>query len=79
LTRIADPSFELMVDHIGLSIIYRVHGFPCALVRWHFHKEYELHLIVACSGKVFVGDYFGNFNAGSVFLTGAYLAHNWIS
>lgn len=78
-TRIADPSYELMDDHNGLSIIYREHGFPCPLVRWHFHKEYELHLIVASSGKVFVGDYIGNFNPASLFLTGPNLPHNWIS
>jgi AraC-like DNA-binding protein len=78
-TRVTDPSYELMDDHNGLSIIYREHGFPCPLVRWHFHKEYELHLIVASSGKVFVGDYIGNFNPGSLFLTGPNLPHNWIS
>ncbi|RMQ40895.1 Transcriptional activator MltR [Pseudomonas cichorii] len=78
-TRITDPSYELMDDHNGLSIIYREHGFPCPLVRWHFHKEYELHLIVASSGKVFIGDYIGNFNPGSLFLTGPNLPHNWIS
>ncbi len=45
--RSTDLSDELMDDHNGLSIIYRQHGVPCPLVRWHFHKEYELHLIVA--------------------------------
>jgi AraC-like DNA-binding protein len=74
-----DPSYELMDDHAGLSVIYRQHGFPCPLVRWHFHKEYELHLITASSGKVFIGDYIGNFNPGSLFLTGPNLPHNWIS
>jgi AraC-like DNA-binding protein len=77
--RITDPSYELMDDHDGCSIIYRQHGFPCPLVRWHFHKEYELHLIVASSGKVFVGDYIGNFSPRSLFLTGPNLPHNWIS
>lgn len=77
--RITDPSYELMDDHDGLSVIYRQHGFPCPLVRWHFHKEYELHLIVASSGKVFVGDYIGNFYPDSLFLTGPNLPHNWIS
>jgi len=77
--KITDPSYELMDDHEGLSIIYRQHGFPCPLVRWHFHKEYELHLLVASSGKVFVGDYIGNFHPGSLFLTGPNLPHNWIS
>lgn len=75
----SEPSYELMDDHEGLSIIYRQHGFPCPLVRWHFHKEYELHLITASSGKVFIGDYIGNFNPGSLFLTGPNLPHNWIS
>lgn len=78
-TRITDPSYELMDDHNGLSIIYRQHGFPCPLVRWHFHKEYELHLIVASAGKVFIGDYIGNFYPESLFLTGPNLPHNWIS
>lgn len=78
-TKITDPSYELMDDHNGLSIIYREHGFPCPLVRWHFHKEYELHLIVASSGKVFIGDYIGNFSPHSLFLTGPNLPHNWIS
>ena len=68
-----------MDDHNGLSIIYRQHGFPCPLVRWHFHKEYELHLIIASSGKVFVGDYIGNFYPETLFLTGPNLPHNWIS
>ena len=77
--RAKDPSYELMDDHNGLSIIYRQHGFPCPLVRWHFHKEYELHLIVASSGKVFVGDYIGNFYPETLFLTGPNLPHNWIS
>ena len=77
--RATDPSYELMDDHNGLSIIYRQHGFPCPLVRWHFHKEYELHLIVASSGKVFVGDYIGNFYPETLFLTGPNLPHNWIS
>ncbi|MBU3056185.1 helix-turn-helix domain-containing protein [Pseudomonas indica] len=78
-SRITDPSYELMDDHNGKSLIYREHGFPCPLVRWHNHKEYELHLIVASSGKVFIGDYIGNFGPDTLFLTGPHLPHNWIS
>ncbi|MEW6704120.1 MAG: AraC family transcriptional regulator [Pseudomonadota bacterium] len=55
------------------------HGFPNPLVRWHYHEEYELHLIVATSGKVFVGDYIGHFGPGHLVLTGPRLPHNWIS
>ena len=55
------------------------HGFPNPLVRWHCHEEYELHLIVATSGKVVVGDYIGHFGPGHLVLTGPRLPHNWIS
>jgi AraC-like DNA-binding protein len=55
------------------------HGFPNPLVRWHYHEEYELHLIVQSRGKVFVGDYIGHFDPGHLVLTGPRLPHNWIS
>lgn len=58
---------------------YLEHGFPNPLVRWHYHEEYELHLIVATRGKVFVGDYIGQFGPGHLVLTGPRLPHNWIS
>ena len=55
------------------------HGFPNPLVRWHYHEEYELHLITQTHGKVFVGDYIGHFEPGHLVLTGPRLPHNWIS
>ena len=55
------------------------HGFPNQLVRWHYHEEYELHLILQTRGKVFVGDYIGYFEPGHLVLTGPRLPHNWIS
>ena len=55
------------------------HGAPHPLIRWHHHKEYELHLITASSGKMFVGDYIGEFQTGNLVLTGPYLPHNWVS
>lgn len=55
------------------------HGFPTPLARWHYHDEYELHLITSTSGKVFVGDWIGPFQAGHLVLTGPKLPHNWVS
>ncbi|MBU1361137.1 MAG: AraC family transcriptional regulator [Gammaproteobacteria bacterium] len=55
------------------------HGFPSPLVRWHFHEEYELHLITETSGKAFVGDWIGAFQPGHLVLCGPRLPHNWIS
>ncbi len=55
------------------------HGYPSPLIRWHFHNEFELHLIVASKGRVFVGDHVGDFTPGQLILTGPYLPHNWVS
>lgn len=55
------------------------HGFPTPLARWHFHDEYELHLITCTSGKAFVGDWIGHFEPGHLVLCGPRLPHNWIS
>ncbi len=55
------------------------HGYPTPLARWHCHDEYELHLITATSGKAFVGDWIGPFEAGQLVLCGPRLPHNWIS
>ena len=55
------------------------HGYPTPLARWHFHDEYELHLLVATSGKAFVGDWIGPFQPGHLVLVGPRLPHNWVS
>jgi AraC-like DNA-binding protein len=55
------------------------HGYPTPLARWHFHDEYELHLITATVGKAFVGDWIGPFEPGHLVLVGPRLPHNWIS
>jgi AraC-like DNA-binding protein len=55
------------------------HGFPTPLARWHFHEEYELHLITATAGKAFVGDWIGQFQPGHLVLCGPRLPHNWVS
>ena len=54
------------------------HGAPHPLIRWHYHEDYELHLIVQSRGKVFVGDYIGGFEPGNLVLTGPRLPHNWV-
>lgn len=61
------------------SFRYLVHGADSSLIRWHYHNEYELHLIQSTRGNAFIGDYIGRFEPGTVFLCGPYLPHNWVS
>ena len=70
---------ELERESYDGIINYLEHGYPSSRVRWHCHEEYELHLIVATSGRLFVGDYIGEFSPGHLVLTGPRLPHNWIS
>lgn len=73
------PDLEL-VD-IGCRESFKAweHGYPFRTVRWHFHPEYELHHVVATSGRYFVGDFIGSFVPGNLVLTGPNLPHNWVS
>lgn len=75
---ILSPQFEI-VDRAEESIRYLEHGWPTELCRWHSHEELELHLIVASSGKAFVGDYVGAFKPGALYLIGPHLPHNWVT
>lgn len=75
---IIQPEFEY-VDRATETIRYLEHGWPTDLCRWHSHAEYELHLVLETSGKAFVGDYIGEFQPGSLFLTGPDLPHNWVT
>ena len=77
LNRTPELGYEAQ-DEVGI-IRCLSHGFPTPLARWHYHDEYELHLITASSGKVFVGDWIGYFQPGHVVLAGPRLPHNWIS
>ncbi len=72
------PEFEI-TEGLDGSVRYLEHGYPHPFVRWHYHDDFELHYIVNSSGKLFVGDYVGNFDPGNLVLTGPRLPHNWIS
>ncbi len=77
--RVPEPDLELVEVPRNGSFKVWSHGYPFRTVRWHFHPEYELHLITATVGRAFVGDHIGTFAPGNLVLTGPNLPHNWIS
>ena len=74
-----NPDLEVVQIRQGESFKAWAHGYPFRTVRWHFHPEYELHLVVATTGRYFVGDFIGEFEPGNLVLTGPNLPHNWVS
>ncbi|WFE75848.1 AraC family transcriptional regulator [Roseinatronobacter sp. S2] len=70
---------ELVHIRTGESFAAWRHGYPFRTVRWHYHPEYEIHLVVATSGRFYVGDHVGNFEPGQLIMTGPNLPQNWIS
>ena len=76
---LVQPDLELVAVPRDESFKVWSHGYPYRTVRWHFHPEYEIHLITATTGKYFVGDYIGNFLPGNLVMVGSNLPHNWVS
>ena len=73
------PDLELVHIRKGESFAAWKHGYPFRTVRWHYHPEYEIHLVVATSGTFYVGDHVGQFEPGQLIMTGPNLPQNWIS
>ncbi len=73
------PDFEVIVCAPEESFRWNVHDYPHHLAKWHYHPEFELHLIQASAGEMMIGDYVGAFEAGSLVLTGSGVPHNWVS
>ncbi|WP_406858026.1 AraC family transcriptional regulator [Alsobacter sp. KACC 23698] len=73
------PDLEVVDVPREASFKVWAHGYPFRTVRWHFHPEYEIHLVTETSGRSFIGDFIGTFRPGNLVMTGPNLPHNWIS
>ena len=73
------PDLELVHIRKGESFAAWAHGYPFRTVRWHYHPEYEIHLVVETSGQYCIGDFAGEFSPGQLIMTGPNLPQNWIS
>lgn len=74
-----NPTIELINYDDQSSLNYIEHGTPDPRIQWHFHPEYELHLMVKTTGKSFIGGYVGDFKPFDLYLVGPFIPHNWIS
>ena len=74
-----NPDLELVQVRDDESFKVWSHGYPYRTVRWHFHPEYELHLVTTTEGARYVGDHIGPFGPGDLVFVGPNLPHNWIS
>ena len=74
-----EPDLELVQVRDDQSFKIWSHGYPYRTVRWHFHPEYELHLVTATEGHCYIGDHIGPFRTGDLVFVGPNLPHNWIS
>lgn len=73
------PDLEIVHIRKGESFAAWMHGYPFRTVRWHYHPEYEIHLVAATSGTCYIGDHIGRFGPGQLVMTGPNLPQNWIS
>jgi AraC-like DNA-binding protein len=73
------PDYEVIVCPPEESFRWYMHDYPFYLAKWNYHPEYELHLTRSTSGTMMVGDYLGDFEPGSLILTGPNVPHNWVS
>ena len=65
-------------DPVSSSRFY-VHEEPHPFAGWHYHPEYEVHLILRSSGRYVVGDAVGAYDPGQLVLLGPDLPHHWIA
>lgn len=61
------------------SFRFYVHDEPHPFASWHYHPEYEVHLILRSSGRFVLGDVIGSYIPGQLMLIGPNLPHAWIA
>jgi AraC-like DNA-binding protein len=73
------PLCEVIAQSLDRTFRVFQHDYPFPYSGWHFHPEYEIHLIKRSCGLCYVGTYAGPFDAGHLSLTGPNLPHMWVT
>lgn len=77
---IGRPAVREVVHHLPVSSVrWSTHGYPDPFARWHFHPEYEIHLIQRTTGRYIIGNEIGSFGPGQLVIVGPNVPHDWIS
>ncbi|TPF87090.1 AraC family transcriptional regulator [Bifidobacterium sp. UTCIF-37] len=76
---VGSGSLEVIVPDAGAAIRWACHGYPNSLAKWHYHPQFEIHLIREGTGQLMAGDGLLPFEPGHVALIGSNLPHNWLS
>ena len=70
-----NPIVQNLTAEVGTSITAVMLETPLWETPWHQHEEIELCVVVKGSGKVFIGNYMGDYQENDVFLIGSNLPH----
>jgi AraC-like DNA-binding protein len=73
------PPLEIIAPHPQHSFRSLTHDYPSEICGWHFHPEYEIHLVTQTSGSMIVGDSIATFEPGHISIIGPNLPHDWVS
>jgi len=73
------PLLETIQTPLDRTFRVYAHDYPFVFSGWHYHPEYELHLVRRSSGQFYVGTFAGDFGPGNLVITGPNLPHMWIS
>jgi len=73
------PLLETIQTPLDRTFRVYAHDYPFVFSGWHYHPEYELHLVRRSRGHFYVGTFAGDFGPGNLVITGPNLPHMWIS
>ena len=73
------PLREVIATPLDRDFLVFCHDYPFHYTGWHYHPEFEIHLIRRSSGLRYVGTHVGPFDVGDLVMTGANLPHMWVT
>lgn len=73
------PLREVIATPLERDFLVFCHDYPFNYTGWHYHPEFEIHLIRRSSGLRYIGTHVAPFDEGDLVMMGANLPHMWVS